>query len=210
MEQQFWQDKWKANELGFHQNATHPLLEKYFPPPRQQKSERVFVPLCGKSSDMIYLQDMGYEVVGLELSEIAAESFFSENNLHASIIEAGEYKRFQSAHIEILCGDFFSVKRELLGNISAVFDRAALIALPAEMRRQYAEKLRYILDPGVETLLIALEYEHDIINPPPFDIYESEIETLFGPWCDIELLEKVDAEVKGKPCHELAYRLKIR
>ena len=152
---------------------------------------------------------MGYEVVGLELSEVAAQSFFSENNLYVSINDAGEFKRFQTAHIEILCGDFFSVRKELLGNISAVFDRAALIALPPEMRKQYAENMRYILNPGVETLLIALEYQISSVNPPPFAVYQKEVEALYGDWCSVELVEKADTEVKGTACHEMAYRLKV-
>ncbi|MBT7950289.1 MAG: thiopurine S-methyltransferase [Gammaproteobacteria bacterium] len=209
MEQQFWQEKWNANEIGFHQDSVHPLLEKHFASLGLEKGDRVFVPLCGKSSDIICLQKMGYEVVGLELSEVAAQSFFSENNLYASINDAGEYKRFQSAHIEILCGDFFSVTKEILGNISAVFDRAALIALPPEMRKQYAEKMQYILNSDVETLLIALEYPDSSVNGPPFAVFQKEVEALYGGWCTVELLEKADTEVKGTPCHEMAYRLKV-
>jgi thiopurine S-methyltransferase len=209
MEQQFWQEKWNANEIGFHQDSVHPLLEKHFASLGLEKGDRIFVPLCGKSSDIICLQKMGYEVIGLELSEVAAQSFFSENNLYVSINDAGEYKRFLSAHIEILCGDFFSVTKELLGNISAVFDRAALIALPPEMRKQYAEKMQYILNSEVETLLIALEYPDSSVNAPPFAVFQKEVEALYGGWCTVEELEKADAEVKGTPCHEIAYRLKV-
>ena len=209
MKQEFWQEKWQANEIGFHQDASHPLLKKYFSALALQHGARVFVPLCGKSSDMIWLQEQGYEVVGLELSEIAVQSFFSENKIDVSISEAEGYLRFQSAHIEILCGDFFSVRRELLGDIAAVFDRAALIALPPEMRVQYAEKMRQVMGPGIEMLLIALEYEQGIINPPPFAVVQDEVMTLYNSWCDIERLEKASALVKGKPCHELAYQLKV-
>jgi thiopurine S-methyltransferase len=209
MEKQFWHEKWEANDLGFHQDAPHPLLEKHFPGLGLAKGKRVFVPLCGKSSDMICLQAMGYEVLGLELSEVAAHSFFSENKLEVSISDEGAYKRFQSSHIEILCGDFFSTTRELLDSVSAVFDRAAIIAMPPEMREQYANKMRDLLNPGVEILLITLEYEQGIINPPPFAVSQQEVNRLFDPWCNIELLEKAAAEVKGKPCFELAYWLKV-
>ncbi len=209
MEQQFWQEKWNANEIGFHQDSPHPLLEKHLPSLSLGKAARVFVPLCGKSSDMICLQQMGHEVVGLELSEVAAQSFFDENELYVSINDAGEFKRFQSAHIEILCGDFFSATREILGNISAVFDRAALIALPPEMRQRYVKKLQYILNPEVEILLVSLEYAEDIVKPPPFAVTKEEVISLYSNWCNVELLEKAGSEVKGKPCHELAYRLRV-
>ena len=209
MEKQFWHEKWEANDLGFHQDAPHPLLEKHFSSLGLAKDKRVFVPLCGKSSDMICLKAMGYEVLGLELSEVAAHSFFKENNLVVRISDAGDYKRFQSAHIEILCGDFFSVTSELLTDVSAVFDRAALIALPPGMRLQYVEKLQQLLKPGIQTLLIALEYEPGIINAPPFAVVQDEVNSLYSNWCDIGLLEKAASEVKGRPCYELVYRLKV-
>lgn len=209
MKQEFWQEKWQANEIGFHQDAPHPLLKKHFSALALQRGARVFVPLCGKSSDMICLQEQGYGVVGLELSEIAVQSFFSENNLEVNISEVEGYKRFQSENIEVLCGDFFSVRCELLGDIAAVFDRAALIALPPEMRVQYAEKMQQLMEPGTDMLMIALEYEQGIINPPPFAVVQDEVMTLYSSWCEIELLEKASAIVKGKPCHELAYQLKV-
>ena len=189
--------------------APHPLLEKHFPSLGLQRGSRVFVPLCGKSSDMITLENQGYKVVGLELSEIAVQAFFSENQLDVQMGEDEHYKRFQSANIEIMCGDFFAVTSDSLGKVSAVFDRAALIALPAEMRRRYVAQIQQITLPGTQMMLIALEYEQDLINPPPFAVFQDEINTLYGSWCDIKLLEKAAAEVKGKSCYELAYRLMV-
>ncbi len=209
MEHQFWQEKWQANEIGFHQDAPHPLLQKHFPTLAPAKGGRVFVPLCGKSGDMMCLQQQGFDVIGLELSEIAAQAFFEENHLQVTVSDAGDYKRFQSAHIEIICGDFFAVTRELLGDISAVFDRAALVALPPEMRVQYVGQMRHLLEPGVEGLLIVLEYEQDIISPPPFAVFQEEVNSLYGHWCDIKLLEKAASDVKGKPCVELACRFRV-
>jgi thiopurine S-methyltransferase len=209
MEKNFWHEKWNENEIGFHQDTAHPLLSKHFPGFLLQKSARIFVPLCGKSSDMICLQNMGYEVVGLELSEIAARAFFSENNLDCHVKDEGAFIRFQSRHIEILCGDFFSATKAVLGEISAVFDRAALIALPAELRKQYASKMRELLDPGVLSLLIALEYQQKSVNPPPFAVFNEEVSDLFAHWCNVDLVEKSDSEVKGKSCHEAVYRLTV-
>ena len=41
----------------------------------------VFVPLCGKTLDMVWLCQQGHTVVGCELSEIAALDFFKENSI---------------------------------------------------------------------------------------------------------------------------------
>jgi len=209
MEKQFWQEKWNKNEIGFHQDSAHPLLEKHFPNLLLETRSRIFVPLCGKSSDMICLQKMGHKVVGLELSEIAARSFFKENNLDYNVKDEGGFVHFQSTHIEIFCGDFFTASKAVLGEISAVFDRAALIALPKELRKQYGSKMKELLEPGVLSLLITLEYQQESVNPPPFAVFNEEVLELFAHWCNVDLLEKSHSEVKGKPCHEVVYRLRV-
>jgi thiopurine S-methyltransferase len=210
MKQEFWQEKWQANEIGFHQDVVHPLLVKYLATLSLEKGSRVFVPLCGKSRDIICVREQGYEVIGLELSELAVESFFSENDILANSSESSDFNHFKARSIEILCGDFFSLTQKLLGNISAVFDRAALIALPEEMRIAYVKKMQTLLMPGTQILLISLEYEKGLVNSPPHTVLETEVTELYSDWCDVYLLERAVAEVKGKPCHELVYRLTVR
>ena len=39
------------------------------------------LPLCGKSLDLVYLYEQGYQVIGCECSELACEQFFSENKI---------------------------------------------------------------------------------------------------------------------------------
>jgi len=129
--------------------------------------------------------------------------------LEFTVNKLGDYTHFQSSDIEIYCGDFFSVTNEVLGNFSAVFDRAALIALPPEMRIQYSDKMRRLCARETKILLITLEYAQGLINAPPFTVLGDEVRSLYDSWCDIEFLEKAAATVKGKLCHELAYRLKV-
>ncbi len=210
MEKEFWQEKWQADEIGFHQDQVHPLLKKHLFKIRAGENKRVFVPLCGKSRDMLYWANHGYKVVGLELSAIAAEAFYQENGLSFAQSEIDQFQLFSNTEIEILCGDFFTVSRAQLGGVSSVFDRAALIALPAPMRQGYVEKMKTLLQAGTEILLIALEYEKNLVNAPPFSIADEEIFELYSGWCDIKLLEKAEAEVKGKPCFERVYRMEVR
>jgi thiopurine S-methyltransferase len=210
MKQEFWQGKWQANEIGFHQDVAHPLLVKYMPALNLEKDNRVFVPLCGKSRDMLCLHELGCEVIGLELSELAVKSFFSENDMVANSSELSQFKRFNAKDIEILCGDFFSLTKKMLGNVSAVFDRAALIALPEEMRVDYVKKMQTLIEPGMQILIISLEYEPGLISSPPHTVLQTEVAELYSNWCDIKLLDKVVSIVKGKPCHELAYQLTVK
>lgn len=210
MEHRFWNEKWEKNETGFHQDSPHPLLTKHFEALGLARSARVFVPLCGKSRDMLCLRDMGYRVLGLELSPIAVSAFFDENGLAVQRRDGHGLQRFYTDDIEIICGDFFSLASGTAGVIDAVFDRAALIAMPPAMRVTYVNKMRELLKAGTKLLLIALEYEDGQVSAPPFTVKGAEISRLYGDWCDIDLLEKADAEVKGVACHELAYRITVR
>ena len=209
MEKTFWQEKWQANEIAFHQQQPHPLLEKYADLICPGEQERVFVPLCGKSVDMLRLTRDGACVTGLELSGIAARAFFSENEITVEVESEGDFERFCSAKIEILCGDYFAVSAALLGQVSVVYDRAALIAMPPAMRGQYVDKLKSLLSGGEQIFLIALEYEEGLVNAPPFSVSDAEIHSLYQDWCEIEMLERSEAEVKGKPCFERLYKMEV-
>lgn len=210
MERQFWHEKWETNDLGFHQDEFHPLLLRHWDNLDVPPGDGVFVPLCGKSRDLSWLAEQGYRVSGVELSEIAAQSFFAEQGLDATRDEGGPFVCYTAARIRIFCGDFFSVTPELTGDIVAVFDRASLIALPADMRIKYVEKTRSLLRPGVQTLLITLGYEAGQVNPPPHRVYGDEVNALYEPWCDVKLLEEAETVVRGHTCTEFAYHLQVK
>ncbi|NKB37551.1 MAG: thiopurine S-methyltransferase [Gammaproteobacteria bacterium] len=210
MEKEFWQDKWQADDIAFHQDQAHPFLEKHLSEFKAGEKARVFVPLCGKSNDMLFWAKHRYEVIGLELSPIAAEAFYSENGISFKQSVTEGFQLFSASQIQILCGDYFSVSARHIGSVSTVFDRAALIALPPVMRRDYADKMRSLLAAGTEIFLIALEYEQDLVKAPPFSISDEEILELYNSWCNIRLMEKAEAQVKGKPCFERFYRMEVR
>ncbi len=210
MEPQFWHDKWETNDLAFHQDDFNPVLQRHWHGLDIPAGGKVFVPLCGKSKDMLWLAEQGYDVLGVELSEIAAQAFFDEHNLDATQDEVGPFPRYKSGRIQILCGDFFSLTPALLHDVAAVFDRASLIALPADMRMEYVNKLSNLLQPGVKTLLITLGYEDWQIRAPPHQVYDDEVKSLYKPWCGLELLEESETVVKGYTCPQAAYRLQVK
>ena len=210
MEHQFWHDKWEANDLGFHQDDFNPLLVRHWRGLDIPTDGGVFVPLCGKSRDMLWLAEQGHDVLGLELSEIAAQSFFDEHGLDATQDGVGPFIRYKSDHIQIFCGNFFSLTSVLLHDVAAVFDRASLIALPADRRIKYVDKLNGLLQPGVKTLLITLSYKDGQITAPPYRVYDDEVNALYKPWCEVELLEESETVVKGHTCPQSAYRLQVK
>lgn len=210
MEHQFWHEKWEENDLGFHRDDYNPVLVDNWPALEIAPGSRVFVPLCGKSRDMAWLLDQRYRVLGVELSEIAARSFLEESGLQAQRDRDGPFVRYRTERLELLCGDFFSLEPEHLSGVVAVYDRASLIALPPDQRAQYAAQMRTLLQPGMQVLLITLNYQDGQINPPPFRVFADEVETLYAPWCEAKLLQEGETEVKGIMCPQFAYRLRVK
>ena len=175
MESDFWKERWRNEQTGFHEGVCNSNLKAHWQELNLAKGARVLVPLCGKSVDILWLSQQGYEVIGIELSEIAVHDFFEENDLSATKSNLGDdCQRWKSTYINILCGDFFLVKREMLGRIDALYDRAALIALPEKMRTDYVQHLLKLCG-AVPQLLICLEYEQSVLNGPPFSVPPVEV-----------------------------------
>ena len=192
MQHEFWHERWKLNQIGFHKKEINPHLQHYWSTLSVNKGDRVFVPLCGKSNDMLWLLGMGYQVVGVELSPLAVESFFSDNDLKPTVRRNGDFVVSEVDGLQILCGDFFALKPSDLGNVNVVYDRAALVALPDDMRIQYVSSLSTLLPANTEILLITFAYPKHEMQGPPFSVENEDVEKLFSPWCDVELLATED------------------
>lgn len=192
MEPKFWQERWARNQIGFHLPEVNPYLLRYWPSLTLAQGAKVLVPLCGKSLDLMWLASNGYHVLGVELSEQAVDAFFREQNLTPRITWHGVFKVYQADLIEIWCGDFFALDAGALADCTALYDRAALIALPPLMRAQYAEQLNSLLRPDCQGLLITLDYDQTQKAGPPFAVTDDEVKVLLGlQWC-LEVLEAQD------------------
>lgn len=192
MDKTYWLARWERQDIGFHQAEINPYLRQYWPSLCLDTGSTVLVPLCGKSADLLWLRQQQYAVLGVELSAAAAQAFFAENRLHAHCSTRHPFVRWQTDGIDILCGDFFDLRKEDVANISAVYDRAALIALPSHMRKDYVRHLMQILPPDTPILLITLEYPTHEMNGPPFSVTGEEVRRLFSPGTAIELLHRQD------------------
>ncbi len=192
MEPEFWHDRWQEGRIGFHQDKATPLMLKHWPSLGVAPGSRVFVPLAGKSLDMLWFASQGYRVLGVELSRLAVEQFFTENDLPYTITESPYGRHYRSGEIELVCGDAFALDTQLLDECDAVFDRAALIALPADMRKRYAAELYAKLPGRCRGLLITLEYPQDEKAGPPFSVSEDEVRRLYGDRWAVDLLERRD------------------
>lgn len=182
-----WQQCWRDRETDFHQPTVNANLIRFWPGLELAPTDRVFVPLCGKSLDLLWLANQGHPVVGVELSPIAVRAFFKESRMQPARSKHGKFTRWQSGRIDILCGDFFDLSAADLGNITVVFDRASLTALPEEIRHAYLAHLRKILPEQCRMFLLTTEEPEDgETQDQPFAIAD-EITSLYALAFDIRL-----------------------
>ena len=190
MNPDFWHQRWHDNQIGFHQAAPTPLLLKHWPSLGVPAGAKVFVPLAGKSLDMLWFASQGHRVLGVELSKLAVEQFFAEHGLQPDIETTRYGTHYRAGDIEIINGDAFGLDEVALRDCAAVFDRAALIALPPDLRMRYASELYAKLPTGCRGLLITLEYPQAERDGPPFSVPEGEVRASFGRDWDIDLLDR--------------------
>ena len=188
MEHGFWHRRWENSEIGFHQKETNTWLQQYWVQLGAEAGSQVLVPLCGKSKDMLWLREQGYEVLGIELSDIACRDFFNEMGAEVSAIAGPKFHTRELDGITLHCGDFFKLDAEDIAKVGAVYDRAALIALPSELREQYADHLKATLPADMRMLLVALEYDEPR-ESPPFSVAEAEVRELYEPEFTVELID---------------------
>lgn len=186
MEPGFWKEKWRNEQIGFHQKQINRRLLTYFPSLGIPSGAPVFVPLCGKSRDMLRLRSLGHPVIGVELSRLAARDFFAEAGLEPTVTEEPPFQRWSADGIDILCGDFFDLSSGHLAGVAAWYDRAALVALPPAMRADYAAHLAAVLPRNVAGLLLTFEYDQNEMEGPPFAVWEEEVRRIFGDNFDVE------------------------
>ncbi len=192
MKKYFWLERWEREEIGFHQNEVNPYLCEYWQELHLAHDSVVFVPLCGKSRDMLWLREQGHQVLGVELSNIAVQAFFEENGYTPHHVTRGKFEHCEADGIRILCGDFFDLSKDDLAKVSAVYDRASLIALPPEMRERYVRHLASILPPATQILLITVDYPQSEMPGPPFSVSPGEVEALYREHAEVRLLAQMD------------------
>jgi thiopurine S-methyltransferase len=188
MQRDFWLERWHKNEIGFHLPDVNPRLRQFWPELGLPAGAPVFVPLCGKSLDLHWLAEQGHQVVGVELAEAAVRAFFAEAQRNSRIERGARLPCHCSGDIRIFCGDIMELTALELRDVAAVFDRAALIALPPRMRAHYVDHVLRIIPDGAQVLLVTLEYDQALVSGPPHAVLEDEVQALYGARCTVEKL----------------------
>jgi thiopurine S-methyltransferase len=196
MDPDYWSQRWRDDRVGWHQHTVLPWLQKHWPALALDRGSRVLVPLCGKSLDMLWLAQQGMRVLGVDVSPVAIESFLAENQLHARTRGEADGTHYEitnaSGEIEIINGDAFALDPDEVAQCNVFYDRAALIAMPAPMRRRLVDELYVQLPAGSAGLLITLAYPENEMQGPPFSVDDAEVEDLFDGRWQVDRLEYRD------------------
>ena len=211
MESEFWHGKWARGETGFHQAEANPLLAAHFEALALGKGAHVFVPLCGMTLDIPWLLSQGYRVSGAELSQAGVEALFEAMGVTPEVEQLGALTRYRAEGVDVYVGDVFDVTAEVLGKVDAIYDRAALVALPEEMRRRYTAHLRQITE-NAPQFLITFDYDQSVMDGPPFSISSDEVASHYGAHYDVGKIASVPVEggLKGRcPSMEEAWLLRV-
>lgn len=190
MKSEFWLQRWREGRTGWHRDSVMPLLEQHWPALAVPRDTRVLVPLCGKSLDMPWLAAQGLRVLGVELAPLAIERFFAENHLQPQSRQTAYGTHYFAANIEIIHADIFKVDPSVFADCGAIYDRAAMIALPLPMRERYVGSVYDVLPADCRGLLITLEYPQHQMQGPPFSVEEDELRRWFETSWDVDLLER--------------------
>jgi thiopurine S-methyltransferase len=188
MDAVFWRERWREGRTAFNEGAPNAFLSRHV---ARLVGRRVLVPLCGKAEDLAFLAFHGHDVVGVELVEQAVREFFAEHGLVADMSPQGAATAYSAASIRLLAGDMFAITREDTGAIDAIYDRAALVALPPDMRQRYVAHLRSIVAPGTHMLIVTIDYPQSRMDGPPFAVSDNELR---GHYREVELLDERPAK----------------
>ena len=116
----------------------------------------------------------------------------TQSNVNKSQQINGAFQILEGGGITLLAGDFFALEARHVKGVCAVYDRAALVALPGDMRTRYVDQLLSMLGPGVPILLLTFEYPAGEIDGPPFCVDEEQVNALFSGRRAITRLESMD------------------
>ncbi|HEX3848283.1 MAG TPA: thiopurine S-methyltransferase [Steroidobacteraceae bacterium] len=193
MQPQFWHDRWRVGQIGFHQPKVEPELERHWPLLGLAPQSRIFVPLCGKTLDMVWLRARGHHVLGAEISALAIEAFCAENGVLARRRARGiGIDVFEAEGYLLYRGDLFALAPEDTLGVAGVYDRASLMSWPPEIRARYANAMTALTAAGAVTLLVVLEYDPAQMSGPPFSVSAADLDGLYARHHSIDELSRRD------------------
>lgn len=187
-----WQEKWDQGQIGFHQENFNSDLVTYMDRVISESDElvNVFVPLCGKTRDMLWLSEKFIKVFGVELSHLAMEQFEAENNRNFKKSSIDSFTTYSDDKYTLYQGDFFKLDKSHLPHVTHIYDRASMIALPKKIRKSYSKHLTEVIK-APHIFLITIDYDQDKVHGPPYSVPQDEVRSYYGQSYLIEVMSEV-------------------
>lgn len=190
-----WLEAWDKGTTGWHRDQVDAILQKYLKQLTGGKEgASILITFCGKSLDLPWLANQGYDVVGCELSELAGKQLFEESGIPHSVSTVKDFKVFSASDrkMKFYVGDFYKVDASLVGQFDAIWDHNALGAVSPGDRVRYIQLLTSLLRPHGKILLSHYEYDQSKRNVAPYSLNPSQIKEYFESSYEVELLERMD------------------
>ncbi len=193
-----WHSHWTRKSPGFHEGQVNSYLQQFLPLYNLQPGDTVFMPLCGKAVDILWLSEQGYHVIGVELSDVAIQSFFEESGIDFEKVELEKLVVYKAENITLYQGDYMNLQDKYLKNCKLVYDRASIVAIESFNRKTYKQKMLEIIPTGIPMLLVTLDYDQNVMQGPPFSVPVSEIKQLYQPEYKLALLQSSE-QIEERP-----------
>ncbi len=197
-----WRSHWTRKTPGFHEGQVNAYLEKFLPLFDLAPGDTIFMPLCGKAVDILWLSQQGYRVIGVELSEVAVLSFFEESSIEFVKVQQENFSVYKAKNITLYQGDFMHIQAQHLADCKLVYDRASIVAIEPFNRQSYKHKMLQIIPAAIPMLMVTLEYDQDIMQGPPFSVPASEISALYHPQYSAHFLQSNEQSTEGSRWRE--------
>lgn len=201
-----WQKLWQDGIFPWHKESVNPKLEKHWKILMQAAGKedpsqcRFFVPLCGKSKDMLFLRDQGFQVIGCEGVQQACHDFFTESQIEFELKNQSHFVA-KDGKLTIICGDFFKLKpQDLGGQVDCIWDRGSLVAIPVDRRHEYAQVMSSLVNESFGYLLASIERPVDPPGAMPHSLSYDNVKELYGQKHSVHLLEAKADDKNVKDC----------
>lgn len=187
MDENFWNNRYLKNEIGWDIGEAAPALTDYF---KQLKNKNIsiLIPGCGNAYEAFFLIENGF--TNITLLDIASELV---NNLKE------KFKAHIPYPLKIINQDFFLHEEKY----DLIIEQTFFCALPPALRRKYVHKMYDLLHPGGK--LAGLLFNRFFQGGPPFGGNEKEYRELLLEKFTIKLMATANNSIEPRKETELFF-----
>ena len=164
----FWSQVWQEGTIRFHQKDYNSQMISFFKD-MDLKGKSVFIPLAGKTKDILFFLEKRSFVTAIEFVESAIIDFFKENNIHYTKKDSTYFAPNLTFH----CMDYF--KFEVSAPFDVLYDRASQVVFNSELRPAYYDHMKTLISPQTIVLLAAIDHSGPSDYGPPYKISPAEV-----------------------------------